>query len=35
MSSWRDLPDDIESLRRLVTEQRAIIEATRATLLSR
>jgi len=35
MSSWRDLPDDIESLQRLVTEQRSIIEATRATLLSR
>ena len=35
MSSWRDLPDDIETLQRLVTEQRSIIEATRATLLSR
>jgi len=35
MSSWRDLPDDIETLQRLVTEQRSIIEATRAILLSR
>ena len=35
MSNRHDLPADIESLQRLVTEQRSIIEATRATLLSR
>jgi transposase len=35
MRSLRDLPDDIESLKRLVIEQRAIIDAARATLLSR
>src|SRR6202521_5914166 len=35
MSNRHDLPDDIESLQRLVTEPRAIIEATRAPLLAR
>ena len=35
MSSRRNLSDDIETLQRLVTERRAIIESTRATLLSR
>ena len=31
----RSLPEDIESLQRLVVEQRAALEAARSTLLSR